>query len=280
MLIDTLLWPNQPLGWDVAGSKETVTALSRQAMLDYLAHQYSPKNSVVSVAGNVRHEEVVDGLDQVLGNWADGSPQAYSPADNRQDAPRIHIETRDTEQANLCLAVRGLPNEHPHRFTLDLLNAILGEGMSSRLFTEIREKRGLAYTIHSYTEHLLDSGSVVIYAGVDPGHLNIAVTAILQEMCRLKEEIPSSELTRAKEFVKGRLMLRMEDSRSVSGWAGGQELLLGYIRTVEEVASVIDAISAKDLQEVARETFLTSKLSLSAVGPISNEDELLKLLEL
>ncbi len=280
MLIDKLIWPNQAMGRDVAGTKETVAALSGQTMLAYLARQYSPKNSVVSVAGNVSHEEVVSELDQVLGDWTSGSPQPCPPADNRQDTPRINIEARDTEQVHLCLAVRGLPTEHPHRFTLDLLNTILGEGMSSRLFTEIREKRGLAYTIHSYAEHFSDSGSIIIYAGMDPRHIDTAVTAILQEMRHLKEKVPGPELAQAKEFVKGRLLLRMEDNRSVSSWAGGQELLLGHIRTVDEVTSIINAISAEDLQEVAQELFLTDKLSLSTVGPISDEDKLLKLLEL
>ena len=231
-------------------------------------------------AGTQARRSAIYLLDQVLGDWTSGSPQLCPPADNKQDTPRINIEARDTEQVHLCLAVRGLPSEHPHRFTLDLLNTILGEGMSSRLFTEIREKRGLAYTIHSYAEHFSDSGSIIIYAGMDPRHIDTAVTAILQEMRQLKEKVPGPELAQAKESVKGRLLLRMEDNRSVSSWAGGQELLLGHIRTVDEVTSIINAISAEDLQEVAQELFLTDKLSLSTVGPISDEDKLLKLLEL
>ena len=135
------------------------------------------------------------------------------------------IEKRDTEQAHLCLALPGISLSHPQRFPLDLLNVILGEGMSSRLFSEIRDKLGLAYSITSYVDHFLDTGSLTVSASVDPDNLNQAVTAILDQLEQLKEGIPEAEMKKAREISKGRLLLRMEDSRNVAGWLGGQEML-------------------------------------------------------
>jgi predicted Zn-dependent peptidase len=278
MLLDELLWPDQALGRDIAGTKETVAMITRPMMFDYLARQYLPNNAVISVAGDIDHQEVVAKLGQSFGDWAGGvvSPR-YATRDEQRE-PRLRVEQRDTEQAHLSLAVRGLSALHPDRFVLDLLNVILGEGMSSRLFLQIRERLGLAYAIHSYVSHFLDSGAVVIYAGVDPGQVDIAVSAILEELNHLKEGIPGAELTKAKEFTKGRLVLRMEDSRSVAGWLGGQELLLRRILEVDEVLAIIDAITQDDLQRVARDLLVRDKLNLAAVGPVKGEERLADLL--
>ena len=280
LLIDEVLWPDQPLGRDVAGSKETVSALSRQTLLNYRAHQYVASNAVVSVAGDISHEEVLDSLTSAFDDWHQGVPQSWFSAQDSQETPRFRLEHRDTEQAHLCLALRGLSYLHPDRFNLDLLNVILGEGMSSRLFLEIRERQGLAYDIHSYVDHFLDSGAVTIYAGVDIKRIDSAIDAILAELSRLKDEVPEAELTKVKELAKGRLMLRMEDTRSVSGWMGGQEVLTGRILTVDEVVSIIDAITIPDLGRVARELFTTDKLNLAIVGPFHDGERFQCLLQL
>jgi len=280
LLIDEVLWPDQPLGHDVAGSKETVSALSRQTLLDYRAHQYVPNNAVVSVAGDISHEEVLASLISASGDWHQGVPQPWFSAQDSQETPRLCLERRDTEQAHLCLALRGLSYLHPDRFNLDLLNVILGEGMSSRLFLEIRERQGLAYDIHSYADHFLDSGAVTIYAGVDLKRIDSAIEAILAELRRLKDEVPEAELTKAKELTKGRLMLRMEDTRSVSGWMGGQEVLTGRILTVDDVVSIIDAITIPDLGRVAQALFTTEKLNLAIVGPFPSAERFQCLLQL
>ncbi len=159
------------------------------------------------------------------------------------------IEKRDTEQTQLCLALPGLSITDPDRFKLDLLNVILGEGMSSRLFTEIRDRLGLAYSIQSYGEHFLDTGAMTIAAGVDAKSLEVAVRAILAELGRFKTEaVPEAELSKAKELFKGRIVLRMEDSRNVSGWLGGQEILTGEILTVDDVIAAVEAITAEDYE--------------------------------
>lgn len=270
-LIDELMWPEHPLGRDVAGTKATVSTLARQDILGYLDHHYLANNTVLTVAGDISHQEASAMLEDAFGSWRTGSPQTYLPASDKQSQPRFQSEHRDTEQAHLCLALPGLSLKHPDRFVLDLLNIILGEGMSSRLFTEIREKRGLAYAIQSYVNHHLDTGSLTIYAGVDPGHLPTAVKAIVEEIYRLKDKVPEVELTKAKELSKGRLLLRMEDTRSVAGWLGGQELLLGKILTVDELVSIVDSIQADDLLRVAQQLLIADKLNLAVVGPVKDK---------
>ena len=280
MLIDELLWPNHPLGRDIAGSKQSVAGITRDMMLDYLAAQYLPNNTVVTIAGNIQHQEVVTAINQALGNWTNQRTRSEYTAYKEQAAQRLHVETRDTEQAHLCLALPGLPLLHPKRFTLGLLNVILGEGMSSRLFTEIRDRLGLAYSIHSYIEHYLDSGSVTIYAGVETKNLSTAIKAILEQLSQLKETVPESELSKAKELSKGRLLLRMEDSRNVAGWMGGQEILTGRILSLDQIVSIIDAITAEELKQLARELIVASQLRLAVVGPIVDDEPLKEHLKL
>ena len=280
-LIDEVVWPNQALGRDVAGSKDTVSAINRQMILGHMSRLYLPGNSVISIAGDISHDEVVDSVVRAFEDWPRGVAGDWFPAEDSQDAPRLKIEQRKTEQVHLCMAVRGLSNQHPDRFILDLLNVVLGEGMSSRLFLEIRERKGLAYDIHSHVSFFRDSGSLAIYAGVDPQKIELTVEAILKELMRLRDEqIPEAEVIKAKEMGKGRLMLRMEDTRSVSGWMGGQELLTNRILSVDEVVSIVDAITASDMQRVAKELFLTDKTSLALVGPVRNKRRLEKLLKL
>jgi len=280
MLIDELLWPEHPLGRDIAGSKESVTATTRDMMLDYLTEQYRPGNTVLAIAGNIQQREAVSMVSQATASWANHKPQSGYAAYQEKLARRLLIEPRDTEQCQLCLALPGLSIIHPERFKLDMLNVILGEGMSSRLFTEIRDKLGLAYSIQSFVEHFLDTGSIAVSAGVDTKNLRVAIGAILKELSRLKEVIPESELAKAKELFKGRLLLRLEDSRSVAGWMGGQEILTGSILSIDQVIAIIDAVTAEELQRLAKELLVGEQLRLAVVGPIKPDEPLEDLLKL
>ncbi len=280
MLIDELLWPDHPLGRDIAGSKESVTATTRNSILNYLHRQYQPNNTVIAIAGNIRHREMVTAINQLLGNWTNQQPHFGYPAYEPKQAQRLRIKQRDTEQAHLSLALPGLSLFHPQRFALGLLNVILGEGMSSRLFTEIRDRLGLAYSIHSYVEHFLDSGSVTIYAGVDPKNLETVIKAILEQLLELKGTVPETELARAKELSKGRLLLRLEDSRNVAGWLGGQEILTERILSPDQIIAIIDAITTEELRQLAQELIVGNKLRLAVVGPVTNEEPLEELLKL
>ena len=275
MLIDELLWPDQPLGHDVIGYKETVSSITRKRLLNYVARRYMPNNTVLSIAGNIQHEEAMDQIEPLLNKWAAGElPTGYMTNDNQTEA-RLRIEPKDIEQAHLCLAVHAFSYSHPQRFILDLLNTVLGGGMSSRLFTEIREHRGLAYDIYSSTDHFLNSGAFTIYAGVDPKKVEIAIAAILEELSKIKQEITASELTRAKELSKGRLYLRFEDSRNVALWYGSQEILVRQILDIDDVISIVDAITIDELKEVAEEILTDRGLNLAVTGPVK-EDSLIK----
>jgi len=279
LLIDDLLWPNHPLGRDIAGSRESVTGITRDMMLGYLAEKYSPDSTVIVVSGNIEHQEVISAVQQVLGDWVKQRIHSGYAAYKGQITRQLTIETRDTEQVHLCLALPGLSLLHPNRFTLDLFNIILGEGMSSRLFAEIRDRLGLAYSIYSYVDHFLDTGSIVVYAGMEIKSMKKAVKAILEQLSQLTERVPESELSKAKELSKGRLLLRMEDSRNVAGWLGGQEVLTGRIWTVDQVESIVDSITALEIEKLAQELFVASQLRLAVVGPVNAEEPLEELLK-
>jgi predicted Zn-dependent peptidase len=271
MLIDELLWPEQPLGREVIGYRETVSSITREQILNYVARRYMPNNIVISIAGNIQHEEAAAQIEPLFSKWAVGELMTGYITNEKQTEARLRIEPKDIEQAHLCLAVHGFSRSHPQRFTLDLLNTVLGGGMSSRLFTEIREHKGLAYDIHSYTEHFLKSGSFAIYAGVDPRKVETAVAAILEEMSQIKQEITANELTRAKELSKGRLYLRFEDSQNVALWYGTQEILMRLILDIDDVISIVDAITIDELKEVAREIMTDSGLNLAVTGPVKKD---------
>ncbi len=270
MLIDELLWPEQPLGREVAGTKKTVSGINQGQMLSYIGRRYAPNNIVASIAGDIQHEQAVAQIKPLLDKWSAKEVATQYIADDRQTQPRLRTESKEGEQAHLCLAVHGFSRFHRQRFVLDLLNTVLGGGMSSRLFTEIREHKGLAYDIHSYVEHFLDSGSFIVYAGVDPAKVETAVEAILGELSKLKQGISSDELTRAKELSKGRLQLRLEDSQNLALWLGSQELLIQHILTLDEVISILDAISIDELEQVAEKLLASEQLNLAIVGPIKN----------
>ncbi|MBI4302831.1 MAG: insulinase family protein [Chloroflexi bacterium] len=280
LLIDEILWPGHPLGRDTAGSKESVTAMSRETILEYIGRDYIPNNSVVSIAGNIEHEEAVRIVSQATAGWKTRTPRpAFHPYEE-QPNPRLRIEKKETEQAHLCLAMPGLSLLDSRRYSLGLLNVILGEGMSSRLFTEIRDKRGLAYSIHSYVDHFLDSGSVTVYAGVEPKNVPVAIEAILEQLALMKKPVPEPELSRAKEMSKGRMLLRMEDTRDVAGWIGGQEILADRVLTVDQVVSIIDSITADEVRKVAEELLVSEHLRLAVVGPLADGEALGNLLKL
>jgi len=281
ILSNQLVWPDHPLGRDVAGSEESIANLNRDSLLAYMNNHYLPNNTVVSVAGNVEHEAVVNQIDACLGDWVKGEVSSYQPAKDGQSEPRVQVHDKDTKQAYLCLSVPGLPRDHPDRLALRLLNAVLGEGMSSRLFNTIRKKRTLAYSVHSYTSALYDTGVIGAYAGVDPEHIEDAIEVILAEWNALRqEEIPTEELTRAKDFIKGQLLLSLEDNLSVALWFGSQEILFSETLTYGEAIEEIEAITTADIRRIAQTLFLKEKLNLAVVGPFNSEDGFRGLLEL
>ncbi|APV45433.1 putative Zn-dependent peptidase [Dehalogenimonas formicexedens] len=271
-LIDTVLWPGHPLGRDIAGTEKSVGAITRDDMGTYMAEHYLPENTVVAIAGGVSEKDIVASIEQKLGNWQPGSRKTppFSPFTGA-DGRRLVLETRDIEQDHFLLALPALSIADPRRYTESLLNVILGEGMSSRLFSEIRDKLGLAYAIHSYAEFLKDTGAVTVAASVDPDNLLKALEAVIKELNLLKTTLTAQELAKAKELSKGRLALRLEDSRHVASWLGGQEILTGEVLTPQDVIRRIEAVTLDDLRDLADELIREDKMRLSLVGPVADE---------
>jgi predicted Zn-dependent peptidase len=271
-LSNKIVWEDQAVGRPIAGSEESVRGIDRAAMLDYLNRHYVPANLVIGVAGNVTHAEVVRRAEEYFGALPVSETAQTAVAELRQDAPRAGLISRPDKQANLMLALPGLSYHDERRYTQRTLDVILGSGMSSRLFVEIRERRGLAYSVGSYFNQLADVGNGAIYAGVDPNKAEETIRAVATELKKLRDvPVPADELARSKEFRKGRLLLSLEDSHSVASWLASNEILYGAVPTPEEITARIDAVTVADVQALAHELFDPARYSLAIVGPYDDE---------
>lgn len=266
-LVDELLYPRHPLGWEVAGRENVVLGLAEPELRAFMARGYAPSRIVIALAGKLDTDVAIAEVVRLFGDIVPSEPPRVAPAP-RPGKKRLRVLATRGAQAHFCIGWRGVPQGHSDEYTLDMLNAVLGEGMSSRLFLQLRERRGLAYDVHSYDAKFADAGHLVIYAGVAPERVGETITAALAEVARLRDKlVGEEELARVRDFNKGRLELRLEDTRGVSSWLAAQELFLGRVRTVEEVCAIIDGISASDIQRVAR-TYLRPELAyIAAVGP-------------
>ena len=271
-LFEELIWPGHALGRDIAGTEESVSRLDRGDIVEYADAQYRLPNLVIGAAGSLDPAATVD---QVARNLVqlrpglNGVVPAQSPAP--LTVPRVLLRRRETEQAHICLGARALSYLHPDRYALDLLNTVLGEGMSSRLFLSIRERLGLAYDVHSFTQKHRDTGYLGVYIGVDPKKAIDVVNAVMVELGSLVErEVSPEELSRAKEFTKGRLRLEMESTNGVAFWVTYQQLLLGEIKSVDDEVALVDAVEAGDLKRVA-EDVLKNPMQMSVVGPFARD---------
>ncbi len=278
LLIDEALWPDQSMGRDVGGTLETVENISRDSIREYMQRQYNPANTVVAVAGNITHEEVVEQVNEATMEWLPQESLDWERATDGQNGPVVRVENRRTDQTNLCLALPGLALEDPDRFNLALLNVILGDGMSSRLFLNLREQKGLAYDVSSSLHHFRDCGSLIVYCGVEPKKSREAVKSVLEGLRSMYAAPPEQELAKAKEYTKGRLLLRLEDSRAVSGWLASQEMLQESVATPEQVVDKIDAVTPTDVAGVAHRLFQPEQLRLAVVGPHRGDTQFRKLL--
>ena len=276
LLIDEALWPHQAMGRDVGGTQETVEAITRDNIQEYMHRQYSPGNIAVAVAGNVTHQQVLDAMEEATRDWKPQQPLDWEPVAYPEGGPVVCMEQRRTDQTHLCLALPGLALDDPDRFKLAILNVMLGDGMSSRLFLELREQQSLAYDVNSSTSHFRDCGSLVVYCGVEPKKSLEAVQAVMNELQGMQQEAPMQEVTKAKEYAKGRLLLRMEDSRAVASWLASQELLLDRVSTPEEAVQQIDAVTPNEVADVAQRLFDDNKLRLAVVGPHRSDKSFLK----
>lgn len=277
-MIYKLLWPDQPLGRDVLGYKHTIQNFSREKLFNYYKFHYIPSNIVVSICGDIVPEDAIELIEKYTGDW-DGYRKAVRGANlYSQDELNLMLEYRDIEQVQVCLGFHGLPLTHDDRFAVDILNTILGDGMSSRLFTEIREKHGLVYDIGSSVDHFLDAGSIIIHAALEVENISLALPLILEQIYKIRSDVTLNELNKAKEMIKGRLVLALENTYSISSWLGTQEILLDRIYDVEEIIKMIDNVTLNDVMRVANELISSRKLNVAMVGPLESEESIRKLL--
>lgn len=268
VLSDSVLWPGQPVGREIAGTPESVGALRRRTLERVVQEYYGANNAVISVAGAVTTEQVEGLVRETLADWETVAAPPALPA-VPSTPPLTQIEYRPTQQTHLCLSFPAVSLNHPDRRTLDVLVAILGGGTSSRLFTRLRERLALVYDVLASTAYLSDAGAVTIYAGMDAGKIDRAVPAILTEVERVAgRRVGAAELERAKSAMRGKLWLGLEDTYSVAAWYGAQDLLRERVTTPEEAAEAIAAVTADDVLRVARTYLRPGEARAAVVGPV------------
>jgi predicted Zn-dependent peptidase len=266
MLIQQALFGDGPMGREICGDEAGVRALPAQAIRDFWNAAYRPANTVVAVAGDIDHAEAVGLVAEAFGTGT-GTIPAFAPAPTLPAGPRVLTARKDTSQAQLVIAVPALRRDHPDQWNLAVLNAVLGDGMSSRLFLGVREEKGLAYDVGSGISEYADAGVLEISAGVDPVQLPAAIEAILAELARLVDEpVPDEELAKAKAYLAGGLELRMDDTRHLASWVGGQEAMHERVLTLDEALAAVEAVRSDDVRRVASGLVTDEALRMAVVA--------------
>ncbi len=275
---DELLYGDQPLGWDIIGRKETVRGATRDTFMGYLGHWYKPSRMVVGVAGKIEGDLMAE-LEERLGDLDDGETGEPDPVASL-DGSRIKLHTKQSEQAHICLGVRSYPLRHPDRYALQLVSTVLGGGMSSRLFTEVRERRGLAYYVFGLNHSYTDAGSLYAQAGVDINRIDDAVTTVADELKRIAEEpVPADELEKARNFAKGRFVLQLESPQGLVMYGLRPEVLENEILDPEQILAELDKVTLEDVQRVAQDVIRDEGFKLALIGPFDDADRFEKLLD-
>jgi predicted Zn-dependent peptidase len=276
---EQLLFGDQPLGWLVIGRPEAIRAADRETFIDYVGRWYTPSRLVVGVGGRIdidlmpRLEELLGGLD---GNGSHGPAPAAPPQAN---GSRVRVQQKQSDQAHLCLGAPSYPLDHPDRYILHLLTVVLGGGMSSRLFSEVRERRGLAYYVFGVNHSYTDAGSLYSQAGVDIERIDEAVTTIAGELKRIADEpVPADELEKARNFAKGRFVLQLESPQGLLLFGLRREVLENRLAEPKEVLDGLDAVTAEDLQRVAQDVLGGDALNLAVIGPFDDAERFEQLL--
>jgi predicted Zn-dependent peptidase len=271
-VFDDLVFGDHPLGWDIIGRKETVRAAQRETFFEYIDRWYKPSRIVVGVGGKIG-VGLPERIQELLGDLADAETGAPLAAATSPNGSRVKVHTKQSDQAHLCVGARGYPLTHPDRYALQLLTTVLGGGMSSRLFTEVRERRGLAYYVFAMHQGYTDTGQLYSQAGVDISRIDEAVTTIVAELKRIADEpVPADELEKARSFAKGRFVLQLESPQGMIMFGLRREVLEGNATDPSEVLAGLDAVTSEDVQRVAQDVIDEQRLRLALIGPFEDAE--------
>ena len=273
---DENLWPNQPMGVDIAGSIETVEATSREDLMKYLKQQYTASNTVLVVTGNIDEKSVIDIAKKNFESFREGEPLKYEKSYYNNEGPLTVLDKMETNQTHLTLAFKNYSMKDASRYSSSVLSVILGGGMTSRLFEQVREKRGLAYSVSANAHFYSDCGVFYIDAGVAPENTEETFKVIIQELNNLKDNLSIEEISSSKELIKGRLMMRYEDSRSVAMNYGTQELFNGKIISIDENLKSLEKVTFDEIISTIGYIFNNETMIVSAAGSIDNVPNLTK----
>lgn len=270
---EELLYGDQPLGWNIAGTKETILAMKPEKIREYFDTHYFAQNTVMAVAGNVNPEKIKEQVGRYFAAMRQRPLFRPLPAIIKQAKPGLKIFNKKTDQAHIILGVRGYDLSSPKKETLKLMAVILGGGMSSRLFVEVREKRGLAYYVSASSDSYMDAGDFSAFAGLEKTKLPSALEVILEEFKKFrKEKVTEKELRKAKDYLKGKMAISFESSDDLASYYATQELLLHEVLTPEEKFEKLNQVTANDILEAANDIFQDNKLNLAVIGPLEEEE--------
>jgi predicted Zn-dependent peptidase len=276
---ENLVFGDQPLGWDQIGTKELIKSVNHEDFVKYKAKLYTPDNTVIAVVGNVDHKQVVE----MIGKYfeMEAGEKAYEfKGIEEMDGGKLYLKEKKTEQAHIAVGFPGYKEDHKDHWALKLLSVILGGNMSSRMFLGVREAKGLSYYIHTSTDNYMDGGVIVTNAGVDLTRIDEAIEGIIHEYKRVKEaDVPAAELKKAKSYLKGKMVLSLEDSEEFAHLLAKYELLHGTVRDPEEIMKLIDKVTVEDVRRVAEDLFKADKMKLAVIGPYDDRERFLKLLK-
>ena len=277
---ERLIYGDQPMGWDQVGTKEVINSLNREDFISYRKKLYSPDNTVIAIAGNVQHEDMVKKVEKLF--VFDQSVKTFEP-DPIKEIGRdkfIYLRNKKTEQAHVMVGFPAYAEGHPDHYALKMLTIILGGNMSSRMFLSVRERQGLAYYISTSADDYTDSGTVSTNAGVTVDRVDDAIKAILAEYSNAATRpVSDAELHKSKEFLKGKLVLRLEDSEEYAHLLGKYEVLYNKTVTPEQIYEEVDKVTAADVSRVAADLFKENKLYMAVIGPYDNEERFAKLMK-
>jgi len=274
-----LLYGNQPAGWSIAGTKENIRNMTKQDFLKYRGEHYVAGATTLVVAGNFDEDKFLKKIEEDFSKMPTDKKHGKLKVKESQEKPEVHIQFKESDQTHIILGCRAFSVEDERKYALDVLGDVLGGGMSSRLFQKVREELGAAYYVRAGSDMLSDHGFFAVSAGVDHARMDIVIEAILEELKRTAdEEIPAVELQLAKDHLTGRLLLGLETSDAIANYYGGQEILRQELKNPEQLIEKINAVTAGEIMEVAKEIFKSEKLNLALIGPFKEKEKIVNIL--